>query len=435
MRRFLPVQASLLLVGVLAAWLLVTGLLDTGLTSAASAAEPPAKNSFGIKPEWVTSPEMQNALEQLQQAGIVPGRRGSLTFFRWNNQEPPRLAHLGLWGSQVTNGHLAQTAHLPDLEFVSLYETNVNDDGLQCLAHLPKLRRLNIAPICRYEKTGYGPPQWSYPFLPVRADRPRITGRGLRAFTAVSTLEAIELLDTRLTTADLALLPAWPKLSAVALPNTIDRETVKHLQACRRLNQLTLGYREVTAAELHHLAGWSGLRRLTLIHAELSQEALAALGELPTMEELRIEDCGLTDDRLQYLRLGPKTTSLLLERNEIHGPGLVHLAKLKPTVLGLEFNNLTDDTLNHLPQLSTVTDLRLAYCRQITDRALQRGLIQQMTQVKRLNLRGLKQVTDASLNELAQLSHLDHLGLRETSVTLPGVARLKQTLPKTEVFK
>lgn len=416
-------------------WFIAVSVVVALLLCVATAAEPPAKNSFGIKPEWVTSPAMQSALEQLQQAGVVKGRRSSLTFFRWSNSEPPRLAHLGLWGPQVTNQVLTQTKQLPDLEFVSLYETNVDDEGVQLLARLPKLRRLNIAPVCRYEKAGFGPPQWSYPFLPERADRPRVTGRGLQAFAAVSTLESLELLDARLTTADLTLLKSWPKLSAVALPNTIDAKAVTHLQACPRLHQLTLGYREVTAAELKHLAGWSGLRRLTLIHARLSSEALAALGEFSAVEELRLEDCGLTDDRLQHLRLGPKTKSLLLERNEIAGPGLAHLAKLKPTILGLEFNNLTDETLEHLPQLTSVTDLRLAYCRQITERGLHSGVLQKMTHVKRLNLRGLKQVTDAALNDLAQFRHLEHIGLRETTISAQGIARLKEALSQTEVFK
>lgn len=77
--------------------------------------------------------------------------------------------------------------------------------------------------------------------MPERPDRPRITGRGLQGFGAVSTLESLELLDARLTTADLALLLTWPKLSAVALPNTIDEEAVTHLQAVCRVDAGTLG--------------------------------------------------------------------------------------------------------------------------------------------------------------------------------------------------
>jgi hypothetical protein len=400
-----------------------------------AAVEPAKTNSFGIKPEWVASPAMLDALERLQQAGVVAGRRGSLTFFRWSNTEPPKLAHLGLWGPQITNDLLSLTAQLPDLEYVSLYETDVDDDGIAALAGLPKLRRLTLAPICRYEKTGFGPPQWSYPFMAVRDERPHVTARGLQAFAAIATLEAVELLDARLASRDLALLKSWPKLSAVSLPNAIDAEAVRHLQACRRLNQLTLGYREITVEELKRLSEWPGLRRLTLIHARLSDEALAAFASLTTLEELRLEDCDLTDERLRRLQLAAATKSLLLERNEIDGPGLKHLVRLAPTTLGLEFNNLRDETLNALPPLTSVVDLRLAYCRGITDRGIQSGTLQQMTNLKRLNLRGLKQVTNAALGDLEKFSRLEHIGLRETSVDANAVRRLRAALPNTDVFK
>lgn len=402
---------------------------------AARAAEPPAKNSFGIKPEWVTSPQMLESMTKLHAAGVVENRRGSLTFFRWSNDASPRLAHLGLWGSGIDNQRLALTDRLVDLEFVSLYETNVDDDGLQVLARLPKLRRLTVAPICRYEKTGFGAPQWSYPFVAERPDRPRITGRGLAAFAENAMLEGVELLDARLTSADLVFLKSWPKLSAVALPNEVDAETVRHLSACGRLNQLTLGYREVTAAELECLSAWPKLRRLTLIHARLSDDALAAFAKLTSVEELRLDDCFLTDERMSKLRLAEKTKILLLERNEIGAAGIAYLANLNPTTLGLEFNNVDDAALDRLQQLSTVVDLRLAYCRGITDIGVQSGVLQRMRHVKRLNLRGLKQITDASVDDLAKFEHLDHLGLRETTVGSAGITHLKSALPNTEIFK
>jgi len=378
---------------------------------------------------------MLAALERLHQAGVVEGRRGSLTFFRWSAAQPPRLAHIGLWGKAVDDELLGLTSQLPDLEFVSLYETDVDDDGLAALARLSKLRYLAVSPVCRYEKAGFGPPQWSYPFLSIRDGRPWITAAGLRPLESVATLEGLHLLDARLTSADLAILKSWPKLSTVSLPTPIDAEAVGHLAACPRLNQLTLGYREVTAAEIKHLAAWKSLRRLTLIHTRLADDALSALAGLETLEELRLEDCELTDDRLAHLRLAPQTKSLLLERNEIAGPGLAHLAKFSLETLGLEFNNLSDETLTHLPQLSTVADLRIAYCRQVTDRGIAGGTFERMPHVERLNLRGLKQVTDASLAPLSKLAHLAHLGIRETAISADGVARLKESLPKTVVFK
>lgn len=392
------------------------------------------KNQFGINPDGITSPAMKDALTRLQEAGKVPDRRGSLTFFRWADGTPPRLAHLGLWGAKIDNDLLALTAALPDLENVSLYETSVDDAGIAVLAKLPKLRSLAVTSIIRYEKPGFGPPQWSYPFMPKRVDRPRVTGKGLAAFASAN-LEQLDLLDAKLASADLAVLSGWPKLGSLGLPNAIDAETVKHLKACKRLTSLTIGHREITAGELRTLASWTSLRKLTIIHATLSDEALQALSGLESVEELHLNDCGLTDDRLQHLRGSPKLSLLALERNAIDGPGLAHVAKLELTALELPFNNLRNETLTHLLPLSTVTDLGISYNTGITDAGLRSGALQRMTHLKRLNLRGEKQITDASLDDISQMKHLEHITIRETKISAEGVARLNRAMPKTVVFK
>mgnify|MGYP005850617887 CR=1 FL=1 len=394
-----------------------------------------AKAQFGINPEGITSPEMRDALTILRDAGVVEGRRGSLTFFRWADGTPPRLAHLGLWGPMVGNEQLARIAALPDLEFVSLYETAVDDAGFAVVAKLPKLRHLAITPVTRYEKASFGPPQWSYPFLPIKADRPRLTAKSLSALAGVATLESLDLLDAGLDSADLALLAKWPKLSAVALPNAVDAETVEHLRACRRLGSLTLGHRAITAEELTTLAACTSIRRLTLVHARLSDEALQAIGRLTAVEELHLRDCGLTDDRLAHLRGGPRLTSLWLDRNEIAGPGLAHLAGLKLSSLSLGFNNLSDATLTHLKQLDTLGTLGISYCPAVTDAGIRGGTLQGMTHLKRLNLRGLKQVTDATLDDLVRFGHLEHITIRETKISPAGVERMKKAMPNTVVFK
>ena len=40
-----------------------------------------------------------------------------------------------------------------------------------------------------------------------------------------------------------------------------------------------------------------------------------------------------------------------------------------------------------------------------------------------------------SLDDLVRFQHLAHLGIRETKISADGVARLRQALPKTVVFK
>lgn len=407
------------------AWLVITIVaLFTGATTTAD-----------VKPAGPATPEMRTAMNRLNEAGMVANKKGSLTFFRWSSAQPSTLVRLGLWGAKIDNELLALTSTMPDLEAVSLYETNVNDDGIRSLAQLRKLRMLAVLPIERYEKQGFGPTQWSYPFIARRADRPRITGKALQSLASVQTIESLDLQDANLQSSDLALLASWPKLSSLGLPNVIDDEAVKHLQSCRRLHQLTLGNREITAPELHRLAECKSLRKLVLTCATLSKEALEALSRLETVESIELIDCGLTDEHLQYLHGSPRLNELALPRNEINGPGLVHLAKLKIKSLGLEFNNVRDETLQDLSQLTNVEHIRLSYCLGVTDRGIQSGTLQNMANLKQLALRGLKQVTDASIDDLLKLKQLEHINIRQNGISVEGCERLKQGLPKTVVFR
>lgn len=389
----------------------------------------------GVEPAGPTTPEMREAINLLGDAGIVDGRKGSLTFFRWSNAQPPTLVRLGLWGSKIDNKLLALTSTMPDLEGISLYETNVDDEGIRALAKLPKLRMLAVLPVERYEKQGFGPTQWSYPFIARRAVRPRITGQALQSLASVKTLESLDLQDAQVQSSDLALLASWPRLGSLGLPNTIDDETVKHLQACRRLSQLTLGNREITADEVRRLSALKSLRKLVLTCAKLSNEALEAVSSLEAVQSVELIDCGLTDEHLKHLHLSPMLIELALPRNEIDGPGLAHLAKFRFKTLGLEFNNVRDETLKDVAQLKNVEDVRLSYCFGVTDRGIQSGALQSMSNLKRLALRGVKQVTDESVNDLLKLKQLEHINIRQNGISNAGYERLKQGMPQTVIFK
>ncbi|MDX1946158.1 MAG: hypothetical protein SFU86_12235 [Pirellulaceae bacterium] len=426
---------SVMILTILTLFALGAPLAGEEAASPAKPATPAKPSQFGINPAGITSPEMRDALQRLHAAGVIPGRRGSLAFFRWTSDEPPKLAHLGLRGANFDDELLALVAHLPDLEFVSLYETNITDEGIKSLAGLRKLRSLAISPINRYEKAGFGPPQWSYPFLPRRDDRPRITGQSLPVIAGITTLESLQLLDARVSAGDLRPLAELPKLSSLALPNVIDDDTIKHLQPCRRLNSLTLGERAISADEIARLADLKSIRHLILIHAQLDGDALQAPAKLDSLEELQLEDCGLTDERLAQLRVPLKLSHLSLERNEIAGSGLSHLVKFELKSLALEFNNLSDDTLVHLPQLGTLESLGIGYNVQVTDRGIASGQLQMMANLKSLRLRGLKSITDTSLPDLLKFGHLEHINIRETKTSPECVAQLKQGMPKTVVFK
>lgn len=412
-------------------------LLLSPLAGVALFAQAPKKapGQFGIREDGITSPAMREAITRLNEAGLHEGKRGSLTFFRWTEGTPPKLAHLGLWGQKAGNEQFALIASLPDLEHVSIYETDIDDAGINAALKLKNLRTLSILPISRYEKAEFGPPQWSYPFVKPRADRPRVTGKGLKELTAIRTIEHLDLLDADIASAHLHLLTEWPKLGTLSLPRPIDDEAVKHLGQCKRLSALTIGHREITAAELTALGHWAGLKKLTIWHATLSPEALAALAKLESVGELHLHECGLKDEHLKHLKIPPKLTYLALERNEIDGPGIEHLTRWKLKKLGLEFNNISDKTLSHLSQLTTVDNLALSYCRGITDDGIRSGTLQKMTQLKQLGLRGCKQITDATLDDLVKFGYLEQITIRETGISVDAVEKMKKAMPKTVVFK
>ncbi|NBV21232.1 MAG: hypothetical protein EBS05_04825 [Proteobacteria bacterium] len=398
--------------------------------SKAEAVSKPVASRYTEQPKGEISP----AMLRMQEAGRVEGQRGSLTFFRWSGN-PPKLSHLGLWGPKVSNEIIALITTLPDLSFVSVYETGLSDEGVVPLTKLPNLRFLSITPIIRYEKVGFGAPQWSYPFMKPVADRPRVTGMGLRTIASITTLEGLDLLDAKLASSDLAVLASLPKLGSLSLPNVLDDEAVRHLQACRRLTNLTLGHRAISATELECLAAWKSLRKLVLTHTQLSDAALQALSKLETVQSIELIDCGLTDERLQHLHGSPKLKELSLVRNEINGPGLAHLVKLNLTTLDLGYNNIRDETLLHVLPLTSLENLWLEYCIGVTDQGIHSGALQKMTHLKQLRLRGMKKVTDATLDDLMKFGHLGNLTIRETGISWESVDRIKQAMPKTVVFK
>lgn len=423
----------------LSAALFLSGFVthDTASADSARTAEKPIRaphqyNPFGTPGE--TSPELREALNMMSETGLVEGRRGSLHLFRWTGT-PPKLTHLGLWAGKVTNHTLAATALMQDIEFLSLYETSVDDAGLACVQNFPKLRHLAITKIDRYQKPEFGAPQWSYPEIPSDHTRPRVTGKVLNVLLHSRTLESIDLTDCVVEPSHLAKLSEFPSLGSVSLPNPIDEDTVRHLQACKKLRNLTISNREVSTAEIERLSAWKGLRTLSITRSRLSNQTLESLSCLETLQELNLVDCGLDDNSLAHLKVASKLENLDLGRNSISGHGLRHLVKLNLKKLELTFNNITDATLHHLPTLQKLEHLTVSYNTGITDSGIQSGVLQGMKQLRQIQLRGLKKVTDKSFESMAQFGHLKNLSIRETATSPQCVERLKAAMPDTFVFK
>ncbi|MDF1853797.1 MAG: hypothetical protein P1U85_23415, partial [Verrucomicrobiales bacterium] len=408
-------------------------------TDTINAAKPkPAKTlvPFGIAPAGLTSPELKNAVEAMFEASVLPSKPKPFTRMRWTSEDPPKLWYIGLWGPNIDNDMIALTKSTPDLTTVVLHEPHIDDDGMKSIAALPGLRYLHVNPTERWKKKGHPGPMYCFPEFTSSPDRPRVTGKSLSYFEGKQTLEALYLLDAVIDTADLVHLAKLPRLSTLALPCEIDEAAMTHLAACRRLHRLTFGYREITGAEIKQLANWKNLKYLTITHATLTDEALAAIGELPALKSLEIIASELSDDQLSHLRLPDTLTTLGLQQNNISGPGLEQLANHAQNVstLGLEFNDLNNQSLPALKAFANVERLYLSHCREITGEGIGSGSLQEMEQLRELRLRDLKEVTDATVEALSTLTFLEKLSVRGTNVTWDGVDQLKKAMPETYIF-
>ncbi len=412
---------------------------ETNKTDAVNATKPkPAKTlvPFGIAPDGLTSPEMKRSVERLFEASLLPGKPRPFTRMRWTSEHPPKLWYVGLWGPNINNELIALTEHTQDLTAVDLYEPHIDDDGMKSLAALPMLRYLRVDPIERWTKQGHPEPMYCFPEFTSSPDRPRVTGRSLAYFAGSEALQGLYLLDAQISSYHLAHLSKLPQLSTLALPCEVDAEAVTHLAACARLHRLTLGHGEITGAEIEQLANWEGLKYLTLTHATITKEALKAMASLPSLVSLEIFASELSDDTLAHLHLPDTVTNLGLKQNNISGPGLAQLAKRaqKLATLGLEFNDLTNESLPALAGFTALENLYISYCPGITDEGISSTSLQKMKQLRELRLRG-QNLTDASVEALSAMTFLEKLSVRGTGLTWDGVDKLKKAMPDTYIFK
>jgi uncharacterized membrane protein YphA (DoxX/SURF4 family) len=218
------------------------------------------------------------------------------------------------------------------------------------------------------------------------------------------------------------------------------------------------------------------LRELKLDDADISDEALEAVAELPRLEIIDLRHCVLSENALADIAAARSLLFLRLESVPINRNGLVHLASSlqRLEVLHLPSTEIDDVGLSSLAALSglkwldlsttAVTDIGAAHLKhfpllewinlsgtQITDQgakhlhALAKLQIVQLSQTRvgddgLASLRELPNlqhldleatpVTDAGLPHLAALKTLKHLNVRDTQMTAAGVSSLQESLPR-----
>lgn len=226
---------------------------------------------------------------------------------------------------------------------------------------------------------------------------------------------------TKVSDDDLADLDKLPKLEYIALDNTnVTDAGLKHLADLKSLKILYLGSNSLTNAGIKHLSGLTGLQFLDLSDLRIGDDALPSLAGMTKLQKLNLYETNVTlEATFDFAKTLPDLELTAPFGRMVGGRRLT----MSP---GVE-----DADLAGLKKLSTLRELDLWECDQITDAGMEH--VKGLDQLTALEL-GFTKVTDDGLGELAGMKNLAKLDLRETDTSLAAALKLVAKVPKLHVL-
>lgn len=223
-------------------------------------------------------------------------------------------------------------------------------------------------------------------------------------------------------------------LSGPAVDDRALATLAPHLARLRRLRWLDVDDVPITNAGLKHLGQIWRLQRLFL-RAQgfqtpqlcISDDGLAFLAELTSLEFLAINNAPVTGTGLTSLRNLPVLASLDLRSTDVGDAGLQTVGTLHQ-LQRLKFAGMrcTDASVRHLRGLHALVELSFQES-QLSDDGVVHLL--ELTNLQRLDV-SQSRITDHGLTRFAGLPDLRELAVYRTNVTDAGVARLSELAPR-----
>lgn len=190
----------------------------------------------------------------------------------------PEVCRLQLWGSDVTDDGLRDTASLPNLKELGLQYTSISGTGLAAagrLAHLQKLDLFSAA----------------------------VTDTGLSQLAGFQQLTELDLSYTRITDISLETASTLRNLTTLGLCHTqITDAGLKHLGKLGSLRILDLSGTALTDDGAQILAALPAITTLDLSHTRITDNGLRVLQRCTQLEHLHLSGCRVTNDGLARFR-------------------------------------------------------------------------------------------------------------------------------------
>jgi hypothetical protein len=401
-----------------------TGQWELGFRSDGTLASASAKF-----PESVKGAEL-HALEKLQN---VPSAKAAsagdavvtLHANSWTITLDPagRLSAVDL-GPSGSDADLAALARLATIEKLTAANTrDVTNEGMKPVAKMPALRALDV------EQTDVNDAG-----LAILASAPKLedinlkkcdlTAEGYKHLAEIKTLKRIRAAQTNTDDACLAAIAGMAHLELLDLQdcNRITADGLAVLKNFKNLRSLRLWGETVSDQVMGYISEAKSLKSLSLDKTAVGADGLAQIQGLTGLTEMSFFGANnITSDAIEKLKPFAQLRTLDLRNTAVGNKGMVHLKGLsKLKQLDLSETGVGDKGLAELKELLSLEDLNL-WLSTTTDEGL--AHVGQMKSLRRLNLDKCD-VGDAGLAHLRGLTDLEFLHLGNTRITDAGLENL-----------
>jgi hypothetical protein len=165
----------------------------------------------------------------------------------------PDLEYVSAGNRQMDDKALAQLKNLPRLKKLNLYQSNIGDQGLKHLARFPRLREVPMG-------------------------ETKVTDEGLKHLANLTHLEYVGLRGNQVTNAGLIHLRKLTNLTGLYLGETkVTDAGLVHLKDMKKMGYLLLHNLAITDAGLEHLKGLTSLQTLDLSRTKVTKAGIDRL--------------------------------------------------------------------------------------------------------------------------------------------------------------
>jgi Leucine-rich repeat (LRR) protein len=341
-----------------------------------------------------------------------------------------KLRRLDLSGARITDAGLDALRGMKALEILNLYRSGVSDAGVAKLAELKRLRTLDL----RYSQvTGIETLSANLPNCRIEFQGSSNRSSKRQAGTSVVTVKAEQAIADWARSLGGKVSVRNDHIAGMTLAGTrVVGPEFAAIVALPQLEELNLDNCQVRDEDLLALAGrQSGVRRLSLKYADLTDKGLSGLDGFPKLTHLDLAGVDVGNNGLTAIAALTQLEDVNLSYGRFDDSGMQALAALKHLRrLNLMQTKLGDRAMDAVAGLSRLESLDLSYT-SVGDAGLAK--LRALTALAELRL-DHAEVTDASLKMLADFHSLRKIDLYHTLVTDQGVKALIAALPECRVY-